>query len=548
MKKEKKLKVNKELKQKNLESTHLNHMGEISFDISNPIGALRMVSASSFFGEPSYYDKSKKSVKLSDIVSNNTKKLKLKNISNEVTHTLKAIASLNDSINPYLNSEVQYSTTEFMESIIDKALDFNIEETLKFAVELRNAHLIRTTPQIIMVRAANHANSKGTQFISTYANEIIARPDESAVQLSYQLSSYGKPIPNSLKKAWAKKLASYNDFTLSKYKNGDGIHSLQDVVNICHPKSESINKLMRNELKLDNIEHSTWESIISKEGSNEKTWIKALDSMGHMALLRNIRNLISNGVDPDLFISKLIGGVEDGKQLPFRYLTAYNSLPSDSKYTSVQNALNDCLNKSIVNIPSFKGKTYVLTDNSGSALGQKISSLSTMNSANIGNLMAVMTALKSDGESYVGAFGDRLSEMKINKQSNILSSHKEIEFLGKNVGQATENGLFLFLNRILTKKEHFDNIFIYSDLQCGHGTLYGSNIEEEYSLSRGKEYINVPKMIKEYHKKVNPNCKFFLVQISGYDDTIVPEYYNNVYMLSGWSDQILKFAAEMNKF
>ena len=162
--------------------------------------------------------------------------------------------------------------------------------------------------------------------------------------------------------------------------------------------------------------------------------------------------------------------------------------------------------------------------------------------------MAVMTALKSDGESYVGAFGDRLSEMKINKQSNILSSHKEIEFLGKNVGQATENGLFLFLNRILTKKEHFDNIFIYSDLQCGHGTLYGSNIEEEYSLSRGKEYINVPKMIKEYHKKVNPNCKFFLVQISGYDDTIVPEYYNNVYMLSGWSDQILKFAAEMNKF
>ena len=35
---------------------------------------------------------------------------------------------------------------------------------------------------------------------------------------------------------------------------------------------------------------------------------------------------------------------------------------------------------------------------------------------------------------------------------------------------------------LILPKEHFDNIFIYSDLQCGHGTLYGSNIEEEYSL------------------------------------------------------------------
>ncbi len=51
------------------------------------------------------------------------------------------------------------SSAEALESVIDKALDECIEGTLNVAVALRNDDNIRTTPQVILVRAANHPNS-----------------------------------------------------------------------------------------------------------------------------------------------------------------------------------------------------------------------------------------------------------------------------------------------------------------------------------------------------------------------------------------------------
>jgi len=35
------------------------------------------------------------------------------------------------------------------------------------------------------------------------------------------------------------------------------------------------------------------------------------------------------------------------------------------------------------------------------------------------------------------------------------------------------------------------------------------------------------------------------VQIAGYQDTIVPELYNRTFILGGWGDGILRFAAKM---
>lgn len=37
----------------------------------------------------------------------------------------------------------------------------------------------------------------------------------------------------------------------------------------------------------------------------------------------------------------------------------------------------------------------------------------------------------------------------------------------------------------------------------------------------------------------------FLVQVAGYQDTIVPEFYDRTYILGGWSDGLLRFAAQM---
>lgn len=90
-------------------------------------------------------------------------------------------------------------------------------------------------------------------------------------------------------------------------------------------------------------------------------------------------------------------------------------------------------------------------------------------------------------------------------------------------------------------------MFIYSDMQAGHGGLYGVDPSQyrEYRWSEGN-YIDVAKLVKRYRREVNPLVNVFLVQIAGYQDTIIPEFYERTYCLGGWGDGILRFAAKMS--
>lgn len=560
-------KLVKEQKIKSMQ--HENHMGGVNYDISNPVYALKIVALSSFFGEPSYYDKMARHERDAESLSKFSK-YQL----NKFQHNEEILERILPSLSSENSGEAEFSTVSYMEMLIDNALNFDAKATLELAAELRDVHHIRTTPQVILVRAANHkavrdyAVENKKSLIVEYANKIIQRTDEVTVQLAYQMQVFGKPIPNSLKKAWSQYLEKQNDYSLAKYRMEKRAYKLVDVVNVSHPKSESIDKLMKGKLKLvDN--KSTWESYISQNGSNHDTWTHVVKSgmMGHMALLRNLRNLLKNNVDVNLFDETLVNGVEEGKQLPFRYLSAYNEIKnidykttniSVSSIAAVLDALDDCIEKSIANLPKLSGKIASLSDNSGSAHGCPISTMSKMTVAQIGNLMSVLTARTSENVANVdvSVFGDKLINVPVRKNTSVLSQTEQVNKIGETVGMGTENGVWIFFKEILKNKTHYDHVFIYSDMQAGHGGLYGCNPSEYYEFEYEREngskakyidtkYIDVAKLIKKYHSEVNPDCKFYLVQIAGYDDTIVPEFYKNVYVLGGWSDQILKFASEM---
>ncbi len=432
---------------------------------------------------------------------------------------------------------------ELMESAIDAALAADPEATLKEAVRLRQADHIRTTPQVILVRAANHSAVKGTGLVRRYAPEIIARADEPAVGLAYQRARYGKPIPNALKKAWRDALQKSNEYALAKYRLEAREVKLVDVVNLAHPKSDAVNKLVRDELRLT---EQTWEAVISAKGASKETWEQALPLMGHMALLRNLRNLLENGVDPQVFKDELIKSVATGKQLPFRYYSAYRAVEKIAP-PSVLDAIEQCLMISLGNLPVFPGRVMSLCDNSGSARGTTTSSIGTMHISTIANLTAILTAMQSD-EGYVGIFGDALDTFAMRKRSSVFDLLKEADKRGAGVGGGTENGIWLFWDEAIRKRQHWDMVFVYSDMQAGHGGLYGSD-PGKYSdfiwPGHGNHYIDVPKLIATYRQQVNPNVLVFLVQVAGYQDTIMPEFYDKTYILGGWSDGILRFAAEM---
>lgn len=508
---------------------HKNWMGGESYDIGDPIFNLRLAASTCFFGEPMYYQQ--------DEADHRPSRSRGRTRLSE--QSLKYLRETLQAIDP--QDWRGMSPRQMMETAIDAALDHNPEATLQEAVRLRQEENIRTTPQVILVRAACHPKIKGTGLVRRYAPEILRRADEPSVQLAYYLHTHEeRKIPNALKKAWRDYLQGCNEYQLAKYRMESREVKTVDVVNLCHPKSPAIHKLVNGELR---VTEETWEGILSDKGASKDSWMEAIDKMGHMALLRNIRNFLDKNVEPASFVEKLILTAENGKQLPFRYISAYQSNPSAPP--QVKDAIETCLHLSLKNLPHFPGRTMSLCDNSGSARNTTTSSMGTIRMSDIGNITGVLTGKATD-EGYLGVFGDKLESFGIRKGSSVFDDLATADSLGRGIGGGTENGIWLFWKQAIEQKEHWDNVFVYSDMQAGHGGLYGTN-QKAYKdyLWMGSSHIDVAKLILTYRQKVNPNVNVFLVQIAGYQDTIVPEFYDRTFILGGWGDGLLRFAASM---
>ena len=119
-----------QVKSLRLDETVKNFMNGDSYVI-NPLDTLKMITASSIFGEPSYYRDSKRRGRY-------------------VVNSLVRDFSV-------LPSEYEHLDTEtIMEKAIDKALDYDFAATLQWASDLRRDYYMRLNPQVIMVRAAIH--------------------------------------------------------------------------------------------------------------------------------------------------------------------------------------------------------------------------------------------------------------------------------------------------------------------------------------------------------------------------------------------------------
>lgn len=500
------------------QAAHTNFMGGTSYDVLDPLKTLRMAAASSFFGEPVYYEgRTSKEIVFEHAVS----------LSN----------TLGDSP---MADWAGLSAAQRMEKAIDQALDFNAEETLQVAASLRQEDNIRTTPQVIAVRAANHPKVRGTQLVRTYLPQILRRVDDAVTQFAYQMEVFGKKVPNALKRGWADYLSKQSEYSLAKYRMENRAYKLVDIMYFAHAKSEAIAKLMTGQLTLK--EDDTWEAMISARGANKNSWTAAVDVMGHMALLRNLSNLQKHNVDTSAYLPKLVETAEGGKQLPFRYFSAYKAV-GDNAPGVVKDAIETCLNKSLGNLPTFKGRVMSLCDNSGSAQGTTTSSLGTVKVSEIANLTAVLTAKRAE-DGYVGVFGDKLSTFSVGKNSSVFDDVNKANSLGDRIGSGTEHGIWLFWDKAIREKEHWDHVFVYSDMQAGHGGLYGTRGYEKFRWKNTRN-IDVAALIAEYRKLVNPNVQVYLVQVAGYQDTLVPEVYPRTYILGGWGDGILRYADRM---
>ena len=537
-----------------------NFMNGENFVLS-PLKRMEIVWSSAILGEPQYYREPKNA------------------LPNQIHSTC-----------IYEKFKDKSSEDIFMESL-KQALDYNFEAVLRFAVRLRNESFMRLGPQIIIVEAALHSsrakfNKENPKLFRQLANECIKIPTDIYSQLEHYIKKKGSKnqLPGVLKRVWKDSLTKLSVYQASKYINKAHI---VDIIRLCHPRSsqnEIIRTIVRQEKLCLGDQEYTWEQLRSQG----KTWVEITQILGkkfpHMALLRNLRNLASllsqEQLEPVLEI--LENGVKGGQQFPFRYYTAYQQFFSNSdpkppkknaksfewklyrqknknskdfffskhlskQYALIRDSLERCMSQALVCLPEIPGHVVSLCDNSGSAWGAFNSTYGSQTVATIGNLSGLLAALKATKGGKVGLFGDRLEMYTVNKDRGILEQLEEINELGKTVGQRTENGIWLwFKHAFESKDQSTDHLFIYSDMQAGHGKLYGSNASEYQDFRIDKSsYINVIDLIQRHRYQVNPKLNVFTVQTAGYDNALIPEVLPRTCIMAGWTGNEISYASKM---
>lgn len=506
-----------------------NFMGGNSYKLS-PLQTLKIIAASSIFGEPQYYRDGLE---------------KEKTIKNHMTLVEYSIFS-------ELIKDKRTSVDVFT-SAIDAALDFDFKATLDFAVELRKDYFMRLNPAVIFVRAAGHKNRAAFNeanpgYMKQVGKTIALRPDDITNQFEYfmYLNKSKKGLSSILKRTWADSLESFSRYQLNKYKG----KRLIDLVRLSHAHNADIDELMKTGNLIMPEEDKTWEQL----RSSGMSWELILQTINvpHMALLRNLRNIfleISDLNQTEEILSKLKKGVLQGKQFPFRYYSAWNAINSSNVHNKqlILDSLEECLDISVSNLPKLKGKVACLSDNSGSAWGTFNSEYGSITVAEIANLSSLITSLQSD-EGYVGVFGDRLSMQSTSKRNGVLTQLKETSKRGRNQGGGTENGIWLFWDQAIRNKTKWDTVFIYSDMQAGHGGLYGTDSRQyrDYIFKNTNNHIDVLALVEKYRKTINPKVNVYSVQVAGYDNSVLPENIYRGAILAGWTGKEVIYAKALN--
>lgn len=213
---------------------------------------------------------------MAKLTSKTTSKRKTTNYMGEPAYELKPKDKLVNLCATCMFGEPKYygnvdkQILETCDSIAKKDPEF----ILKLAAYCRNELYLRTISTVLFVKAANTKQIKGTGLIPKYAPFILRRADEINEALACQLKLFGKPIPNSLKKAISNSFKNFDRYNFKKYNRKTDM-TFKDAIMLTHPKEPSgiIKEILDEKLP----EIKTWETIISKKGATKEAWEEVID-------------------------------------------------------------------------------------------------------------------------------------------------------------------------------------------------------------------------------------------------------------------------------
>lgn len=341
----------------------------------------------------------------------------------------------------------------------------NPEFVANLAVRARFEQKLRHIPLFLCREMAKYETHK--PFVSSTLFKVIHRPDELSEFLSlYWKDNKRKTISAQVKKGLAAAFHKFNEYQLAKF-NRDKDVKLKDVIKLCHPKPENEEqaalwkRLLNDELQTPD----TWEVSYSKCKTTEEkkdVWERLIEEgkLGSFAFLKNLRNMISVGVNPKV-IRNGLANLKQDMLLPIDFLKAQKFAPDYTR--ELENAMFSCAKK----YKKLSGKTILVVDVSGS-MAQQISSKSDFKRLDAAIAMTILVSEICENISiYVTAGSDSLRIHKTEK----IKPYKGFA-LGDEILSKAENmgggGIFTkqCINFIREKeKEDPDRIIVFSDSQ-----------------------------------------------------------------------------------
>src|SRR5579872_2901716 len=201
-------------------------------------------------------------------------------------------------------------------SIVDRIDDLASrvapEKVAELAIEARTAGNLRHAPLRLLLALVKRGYIKTHEVIA----EVVQRPDEAPELLNqYMNGDSNKPLDNQLKRGLALAFNKWDKYQIAKYQGHDRKVTLRDTMFLVHPDpTKNVSKdreLMPDVYKqlADNslpAPDSTWEKISSSQkfDSDKEKWEYIIDTWvvegkvrNHLAIIRNLRNIINAGID-----------------------------------------------------------------------------------------------------------------------------------------------------------------------------------------------------------------------------------------------------------
>lgn len=365
-------------------------------------------------------------------------------------------------------------------------------------------------------------------------DETLRRADEPGEALAYWTSNYGRTMPKWFKRGVADAaMRLWTERSALKYDSPAVAWRMADVMELCHPGDrnagtqrlrpfqgggekgaglfpwlladrhnrddaktppESLPMLRaraelmalpvaerRNALKDPQRladAGMTWESLAGwlQGPMDAEAWTSVIPSMGIMALSRNLRNFDQAGVSDTVAAqvsAKLMDAevIAGSRMFPFRFLSAYEAVPSDRW----RHPIGVALTHSTQNVPVLPGRTLCVIDVSGS-MRHVLSAKSTVQRWKIAALFAAVTAHRSGvGNVDVVAYGTNSVGVQMTAGGSVL---RDIETLAgvmeinERNGWGNRTGLGHGTNTRAAVANHYrghDRVIVFTDAQSMDG-------------------------------------------------------------------------------